>query len=144
MKRHEVTELIFKRLGPVGISELTCEEVVSILEKNNVLIMESESPTLKDIIEDLISKDYYLQKGEEVIGLHAVGEEGPYIYRDLDGKEYTKYRFHAFEQWGNNYNKDFQMIGRGSFRLFGDIDEAAKEMTEDGWIQIPGPLKESV
>lgn len=139
MKKSEVVELIFKRLGPVGISEPTCEEIVDLLEKNNVLILEQEPPTLKDIMEGLISKDYYLQKGEEIIGLHAVGEEGPYILCDLDGKEYTKHGFHAMEQWGNNYNKDFQMIGRGSFRLFGDIDEAAKEMMEDGWVQIPGP-----
>lgn len=37
MKREEAIELISKRLGPIGVSEPTCEEVLSILENAGML-----------------------------------------------------------------------------------------------------------
>jgi hypothetical protein len=37
MKRSEAIEIIFNRLGPIGISESTCEEVLSLLESKGMI-----------------------------------------------------------------------------------------------------------
>lgn len=83
------------------------------------------------------SLDIYLQKDGRIIGLHAIGEsDAKYKVVDLDGSETMKKGFLAFEQWGNEYDQDYKMIGRGSFRVFGDIEEEAKEFEADGWVRF--------
>jgi hypothetical protein len=85
------------------------------------------------------SKDIYMRKGEEIIGLHAIGYAGPYEY-DLVNLDKTVTRmksdFMAIEKWGNEYDKDFNMLGRGSFRVHDDIEIVAKSLEEDGWVRF--------
>lgn len=86
------------------------------------------------------SWNIYLKKDDEIVGLHAFGISGPYEFTltHLDGREeIIKTNFQTFEQWGNEYDKNFNMIGRGSFRVFSlDIEEAAKDMEKDGWVRF--------
>lgn len=37
MKRSKMIEIIFKRLGPVGICEETCDEVLALIEEAGML-----------------------------------------------------------------------------------------------------------
>jgi hypothetical protein len=46
MKKSEVVELIWKRLGPLGISEETCAEVLNIIEKAGMLPPRAQLPKL--------------------------------------------------------------------------------------------------
>lgn len=82
----------------------------------------------------------YLKKEGRIIGLHAMGIKGPYEYTltHLDGSsKLIKTDFQTFEQWGNEYNDEFNMIGKGSFRVFSlDIEEAAKDFEQDGWVRF--------
>lgn len=90
-------------------------------------------------MDDLDSKDIYLKKNGEIVGLHSVGHKGPYDYVSvhLDGTEEVKHSdFMAIESWGNEYDNEYNMLGRGSFRVFGDIEDAAKEMEADGWTRF--------
>jgi hypothetical protein len=90
-------------------------------------------------MDNLDSKDIYLKKNGEIIGFHAVGHKGPHTYTvvHLDGTEESKTSdFMALETWGNEYSDEFQMLGRGSFRVFVDIEDAAKEMESDGWVRF--------
>lgn len=94
---------------------------------------------------DLIGWDIYLKKDGEIIGLHAVGYPGPYEYTltHLDGtiEEKTSHIM-TMEQWGNEYDSEYNMLGRGSFRVFSlDIEEAAKELEADGWVRFERETK---
>jgi hypothetical protein len=85
------------------------------------------------------SLDIYLRKNNEIVGLHAYGHAWPseYDVQELDGTlTRNTSNFTAYEQWGNEYNEKFEMIGRGSFRVFGDIEETAKEFEADGWTRF--------
>ena len=46
MKKSEVVELIWKRLGPLGISEETCAEILNIIEKAGMLPPRAHLPKL--------------------------------------------------------------------------------------------------
>lgn len=86
------------------------------------------------------SKSIYLRKDGNIVGLHSIGENDSYwTIKELDGTEHQKTGFRAIESWGNNYDENYKMIGRGSFRVFKDIEKEAKEFEEDGWIRFPGP-----
>jgi hypothetical protein len=92
---------------------------------------------------DIQSKNIWLKRGDEIVGLHAIGYREPYTFKviDLDGST-TEHNsdFMELEKWGNEYNQDFKMIGRGSFRIFDlTIDHTAKAFEEDGWIRFYGP-----
>ena len=86
------------------------------------------------------SLDIYLKKDNKIIGLHAIGCKGPYEFTlvDLDGSSSTiTSDFQVFEMWGNEYNERFEMIGRGSFRVFGySLEFAAEAYEADGWIRF--------
>lgn len=86
------------------------------------------------------SKNIYLRKGDEIVGLHAIGhnEEHEFNLHHIDGSiERIKTDFMELEKWGNQYDKDFNMIGRGSFRVFSlTLEHAAKEFEEEGWIRF--------
>ncbi len=85
------------------------------------------------------AKNIYLKKDGQIIGLHAIGIAGPYEYilHGLDGSV-TRMQsdFNAIEQWGNEYDADYNMLGRGSFRVFQSIDSLAQELEADGWIRF--------
>lgn len=87
--------------------------------------------------------DIYLKNlNGEIIGLHAVGEpNGEWDVHGLDGSVTRKKGFNAMERWGNNYDDNHKMLGRGSFRVHDDIEKVAKELVEDGWITYEGPTK---
>lgn len=92
---------------------------------------------------DLDTKDIYLTKDGEIVGLHAVGykEPGQLTVYNLDGTTFTiSTDFVEHEKWGNEYDSNFKAIGRGSFRVFElTLEHAAKGLEEDGWVRIPGP-----
>lgn len=89
---------------------------------------------MTNIFEDMDSKNIYLRKGSEIIGLHAIGENNSeWTVSEFDGSETLHKGFKAWESWGNEYNEDLQMIGKGSFRVFGDIDVVAEQFISEGW-----------
>lgn len=89
---------------------------------------------MTNIFEGLDSKDIYLRKGTEIIGLHTVGvNNSEWTVTNLDGSETLHKGFQAYDTWGNEYNEDLQMTGRGSFRVFSDIDIVAEELIAEGW-----------
>lgn len=108
-----------------------------------------EDPTIT-LGDELDSRDIYLFKNNPdphgqkyIVGLHAVGHAGPYEY-DLvhqDGKvERKQSNFMAIETWGNEYDDQHNMLGRGSFRLHtSDIEEYAKQLEVEGWERYEGP-----
>lgn len=88
-------------------------------------------------------KDIYLKsKDGEIVGLHAIGQsDSEWTVVGLDGTRTTKKGFQQWEQWGNEYDENHKMLGRGSFRIFQDIEELAKELEQDGWVSYEGPKK---
>lgn len=91
-------------------------------------------------MEELDTIDIYLKKDDRIIGLHAIGYAGPYEIKviEIDGSyKIENLNFNALEMWGNEYNEDYTIKGRGSFRLFGyDLDKEAKEFEEEGWVRF--------
>lgn len=72
--------------------------------------------------EEYSYRDIYLEKeGEEgYIGLHEIGMwDGPAIWMRM-------------EAWANGYDKDKKFIA-SLWRMFGDIEETAREMEGQGW-----------
>lgn len=94
------------------------------------------------------SKDRYLTKDGIIIGIHAIGHAGPYEYElfGLDGSStFIKSDFEVYEIWGNEYNEDHKMLGRGSFRVHTrDFDQVIKELEEDGWVKREAPKRKDV
>jgi hypothetical protein len=90
------------------------------------------------------TKDIYLKKGDVIIGLHAIGHAEPYEY-DLHHADGTitreKSDFMQLEVWGNVYDEDHQILGRGSFRVFNKIEEEAKDFEADGFVRYEGPKR---
>jgi hypothetical protein len=74
------------------------------------------------------------KEGEKTyIGLHAVGEpNSEWEVYSFDGSVTKKKGFRAWESWGNEY-LDGEMVGRGSFRVFDDIETVAENLEKDGW-----------
>jgi hypothetical protein len=87
-------------------------------------------------------KDIYLKKDGEIIGLHAIGEkDAEWTQVGIDGTRTQIKGFMQHEQWGNNYDENHKMLGRGSFRIFEDIEKFAEELEKDGWVSYEGPTK---
>lgn len=87
---------------------------------------------------EMDSLNIYLKKdGEKTyIGLHAVGEANTkWSVREIDGTLTERFGFLAWESWGNEYVQG-KMYGRGSFRVFGDIEVEAKAFEADGWVRF--------
>lgn len=95
-------------------------------------------------LDDYDSLTIYLKKEGTpgFIGLHAIGmansEWDLVTPKGMFGNEeeiiVRQKGFQAIEAWGNEYNDEHQMVGRGSFRVFSNIEDAAKEMVADGWV----------
>jgi acyl carrier protein len=102
---------------------------------------EEKDSSVKEFEDGLDSLDIYLRRGTEIVGLHAVGFNEPhsYILEYENGKiETIQTNFRELQKWGNEYDENFNMIGRGSFRIFDiSIENVAKEMELDGWVVVP-------
>lgn len=96
-------------------------------------------------MDDFDSKDIYLKKEGQIIGLHAVGYKGPYTYTFSNPFEGIEQEittdFMEIERWGNEYDNEYNMLGRGSFRVHSDIEVAAKELELDGWVRFERQVK---
>lgn len=103
-----------------------------------------KEPELPDPFEGMISKDAYFKKDGSIIGIHAIGHPGPHEYdlHGLDGSV-TKIKtdFMQMEIWGNEYDDEHNMQGRGSFRVFNEFNIVVKDLIEEGWVQYEGPKK---
>lgn len=89
---------------------------------------------MSNVFEEMDSKSIYLRKGAEIIGLHAIGyNNSQWTVLELDETETLHHGFQAMEAWGNQYDENLEMIGRGSFRVFDDISKVADEFIIDGW-----------
>lgn len=88
---------------------------------------------------DLDSKDIYLKKGTQIVGLHAIGHKEEYQtqVQHLDGTfETVNMDFMELEKWGNRYDENLNMIG-GSFRIHDlSIDDTEQAYLEDGWVRF--------
>lgn len=97
------------------------------------------------MIHDYDSKNIYLKKNNQIIGLHSIGyDNSEWEVHNLDGSIVQMKGFQPIESWGNEYDENYQMLGRGSFRIFADIEEAVKDMETDGWVRFEGPKNEKV
>lgn len=90
--------------------------------------------------DDFDSKDIFLKKGNEIVGLHAIGyaEDNEMEVYELDGS-ITLYKtdFVELEKWGNCYDKNLNMVGLGSFRVHNlTIEHAATEFEKEGWTRF--------
>lgn len=89
------------------------------------------------------SKDIYLQKDDEIIGLHSIGyaEEYNYTQTEPDGTvSHKKSDFNPIESYGNEYDVFFRIKGRGSFRLTSPfIEDVAQEYVANGWKLLDKP-----
>lgn len=92
---------------------------------------------------DFDSKDIYLRKGTEVVGLHSIGHAIPYEYVliELDGTKINKKTdFMPLETWGNQYDANYNIVGRGSFRVHQFIEDEAAEFEANGWTRFERKL----
>lgn len=79
----------------------------------------------------------FLRKDDEIVGLHCIGEKDKdYEVMELDGTITQRHGFLAEESWGNYYDEDYNIKGRGSFRVFEDIEILAEEFEADGWVRF--------
>jgi hypothetical protein len=102
------------------------------------------NPPYPDPFEGMISKDAYLKKDGVIVGIHAIGHPGLYEWVNVaaDGTE-TKHTsdFMQMEIWGNEYDENHQMLGRGSFRVFDHFENEVRNWEADGWVRYEGPKK---
>lgn len=77
---------------------------------------------------DYKTKDIYLKKGEDVLGLHTYGDET------------AELGFQQMEAWCNAYDEKFKFLG-SIYRIFGPIEEEAAELKKDGWEEIQKPTE---
>jgi hypothetical protein len=106
-----------------------------------------ENPSQPDPMDGMVSRDAYLTKDGTIIGIHAIGYPEPYEWTEvaLDGTETQKTSdFMQMEIWGNEYDENHQMLGRGSFRVFDQFESEVKNWEADGWVRREGPKKKEV
>jgi len=73
------------------------------------------------------AKDVYLKRGDDVLGLHAIGDS-------------TTEGWHQYECWVNLYSPDFGFLG-SIYRVFRSIDEEVAELKNEGWIEVKRPAE---
>lgn len=66
------------------------------------------------------SKDIFLKKDDEIIGLHATG------YMDENSQ------FQSMEAWLNVYDLNRKFLYSAA-RIFGDLEIEAEALEKDGW-----------
>lgn len=74
---------------------------------------------------DFDSKDIYLCNGEDVIGLHTIGDK-------------TETGFYQMEAWCNLYTSEWKFL-RSIYRISGPIEDEATSLKEEGWVEIKKP-----
>jgi hypothetical protein len=127
-------------------------EIIPLMdEARKKAAQEDPTITLGEGPDEMDSKTIYLRTKigvsdiYSIVGLHAIGHAGPYEWdhHHLDGTvERKTSNFMALETWGNEYDDDHNMLGRGSFRLHtSDIEQYAKEMEVEGWERYEGPKR---
>jgi hypothetical protein len=89
-----------------------------------------ENPPPPDPYEGMVARNIYLKLNDEIVGLHAIGYEHEGVFDQVD-------------VWGNVYDEDHNMLGRGSFRVHNDIEVEAKSWEADGWSRYDGPRKKT-
>lgn len=96
--------------------------------------------------DDFDSKNIYLKKDDQIVGLHAIGISGPYTchLHKVDGTiEVIQKDFNELEKWGNEYTPDYKIKGRGSFRVFDlSIEDTAKAFEDEGWVRFEREVNE--
>jgi len=107
----------------------------------------AKDPTIT-LGEEWDSKDIYLTTTladgtKQIVGLHAIGHAQEYTYTEIGlNNERTEVTtgFSAIETWGNEYDENHNMLGRGSFRLHShDLDKTVKEWESEGWVRCEKP-----
>lgn len=84
----------------------------------------------------------YLKKDNEIVGIHAIGEKDTsWQVHELDGTITQRKGFQAMDIWGNQYNSDLKMIGKGSFRVHNDIETEVNSWKADGWVAFEPVVK---
>lgn len=96
-------------------------------------------------MDEMTERSVYLTKDGEIVGIHAVGYEGPYEYQiqELDGT-LTQHLsdFMIMEIWGNNYDENRNILGRGSFRVSAhNFELEVKDWESEGWVRREAPIK---
>lgn len=84
MKSSEVVELIWKRLGPLGISEETCSEVLEILEEAGLQPKKYVNPKAIEEFGDVIK-----EKGEHWGYIHYIDKYPEHYF--VRGRPYEYY-----------------------------------------------------
>lgn len=80
---------------------------------------------------------YLKHPSEGIIGLHSVGlKDQIWTEIDTDGVETQRLGFKSIESWGNEYTSDFKLKGRGSFRIFQNIDDLAASLEREGYVRM--------
>lgn len=74
---------------------------------------------------EYVSKDIFLEREGELVGLHEIGlNDGPNWLR--------------MESWANAYTLQFGFIA-SIFRIWGPIETTAEEMQAEGWKRVSPP-----
>ena len=80
-----------------------------------------------------------------IMGVHAVGFAEQHTYKSigLDGEESAHpTNFKALEVWGNEYDEEHSVVGRGRFLVYTkDIDSYVRELESEGWVRTKKPQK---
>ena len=101
--------------------------------------MQESIRRIKEVIEmdenGYISKDIYLKRGNELIGIHTYGYPSEATFGD---DPTVKPYFAQMEAWINAYTEDYKFIASIS-RVFGPIEETAEELKAEGFVVVPPP-----
>lgn len=127
-----------------GVWTQPVPELVAVCNYLRELAVQLEPKPLNDPFDGAVSREIYLRKDGQLIGLHAIGyDDCVWTEVDLDGTEIECKGFMAMETWGNEYDELGNMLGRGSFRIFQTIESLALSMETDGWVRGEGPKPET-
>ena len=96
------------------------------------------TPITEPGYEGMEARDIYLKSPiGKIIGLHAIGGSNcTWELVGLDGSRTQQTGFLAMDKWGNEYDENYKMLGRGSFRVHENIEELAKKFEDEGWISF--------
>lgn len=119
-------------------------ELVAVCNYLRELAVQLEPKPLNDPFDGVVSREIYLRKDGQLIGLHAWGyDDSIWTEEDVNGVRTECKGFMAMETWGNEYDESGNMLGRGSFRVFQTIESLAQEMETEGWVRGEGPKQET-
>jgi hypothetical protein len=127
------------------------DEALAMIEEKKMMAAIDPTLTLAASPQECDSKDIFLRTKRGVsnilnyiVGLHSNGVIMPYEYTKtaLDGtKTLVSTNFMPIESWGNEYDENYRLLDKSSFRVDNDIEAVAKEMEAEGWERYEGPKK---